>query len=68
MVPEAMIADIAGRLPPQEACDALIEAALAAGGLDNASLGIFSVTADAEPKPAPESATRVIKLPVEERR
>jgi PPM family protein phosphatase len=68
MVPEAMIADIAGRLPPQEACDALIEAALAAGGPDNASLGIFSVTADAEPKSATESTTRVIKLPVEERR
>src|SRR6204780_1146377 len=43
LVPDAKIADIAGRLSPQDACDALIEAALAAGGHDNASLGIFSV-------------------------
>jgi PPM family protein phosphatase len=68
MVPGAMIADIAGRLPPQEACDALIEAALAAGGPDNASLGIFSVRAQAELKAATEPTTRLIKLPVEERR
>jgi PPM family protein phosphatase len=67
MVPEAVIADIAGRLPPQEACDALIEAALAAGGHDNASLGIFSVRAEAEPKTAIEPTTRLIKIPVEER-
>jgi PPM family protein phosphatase len=68
MVPEAMIADIAARLPPQEACNALIEAALAAGGPDNASLGIFSVRTQAEPKTATEPTTRVIKLPVEGRR
>lgn len=68
MVPEPAIADIAGRLPPQEACNALIEAALAAGGHDNASLGVFSVKAQAEPRTAPEPTTRRIKLPIEQRR
>ncbi len=68
MVPEATIADIAGRLPPQEACNALIEAALAAGGHDNASLGVFSVKAQAEQKTALEATTRRIKLPILERR
>jgi PPM family protein phosphatase len=64
-VPSEKIADIAGRLPPQEACDALIEAALAAGGHDNASVGTFSVAREAEPKSHPESTTRRIKIPVE---
>ena len=63
LVPDVKIAEVAGRLPPQEACDALIEAALAAGGHDNASLGVFSVTAGTEPKVAPEPTTRRIKLP-----
>jgi protein phosphatase len=65
LVPDAKIADIAGRLAPQEACDALIEAALAAGGHDNASLGVFNVTAEADPKTAAEPTTRRIKIPVE---
>jgi PPM family protein phosphatase len=43
MVEDAVIADIAGRLPPYDACDALIEAALAAGGHDNVSVGVFRV-------------------------
>jgi len=65
LVPDAKIADIVGRLAPQEACDALIEAALAAGGHDNASLGVFSVTEAAEPKSADEPTTRRIKIPIE---
>ncbi len=65
LVPDSKIADIAGRLPPREACDALIEAALAAGGHDNASLGIFMATAAAEPKSVPEPTTRRIKIPIE---
>jgi protein phosphatase len=65
LVPDAKIADIAGRLSPQDACDALIEAALAAGGHDNASLGIFSVAEAAEPKSAAEPTTRRMKIPVE---
>jgi len=68
MVDEPTIADVAGRLPPQEACDALIEAALAAGGHDNASLGIFAVQADAQAKKPMEPTTRRINLPIEQRR
>jgi PPM family protein phosphatase len=68
MVPDTTIAEIAGRLPPQEACDALIEAALAQGGHDNASLGVFSVGAEAETKNATEPTTRRIKLPIEQNR
>ena len=64
MVPDAQIAEIASRLPPQEACDALIEAALAAGGHDNASLGVFCVTAGATRSRAAEPTTRRIKLPI----
>jgi serine/threonine protein phosphatase PrpC len=64
LVPDAKIAEIAGCLAPQEACDALIEAALAAGGHDNASLGIFRVAEEAEPKSAPEPTTRRIKIPI----
>jgi protein phosphatase len=65
LVPNDKIAEIAARLPPQEACDALIEAALAAGGDDNASLGIFSVTDAVESTRASEPTTRRIKIPIE---
>ncbi len=64
MVPDDKIAEVASRLPPQEACDTLIEAALAAGGHDNASLGVFTVTAGATRKPAAEQTTRRINLPI----
>jgi serine/threonine protein phosphatase PrpC len=63
MVPNEKIAEVASRLPPQEACDALIEAALAAGGDDNASLGVFNVTSGAAPKRV-EPTTRRITLPI----
>ena len=46
MVADAVIADIAARLAPHDACDALIEAALAAGGHDNVSVGVFRVVAN----------------------
>jgi len=65
LVPDAKIAEIAGRLAPQEACDALIEAALAAGGHDNASVGAFTVAQEAEQKSRPEPTTRRIKIPIE---
>jgi serine/threonine protein phosphatase PrpC len=65
LVPDTKIADIAGRLAPREACDALIEAALAAGGHDNASVGIFSVAEQGEAKSAPEPTTRRIKIPIQ---
>jgi protein phosphatase len=63
LVPEAKLAELAARQPPQEACQAIIEAALAAGGHDNASLGVFSVTAQIEQETGPESTTRRIKIP-----
>ena len=65
LVPNEKIAEIAGAQAPQDACNALIEAALAAGGYDNASLGIFSVERQAEAKSAPEPTTRRIKIPIE---
>jgi PPM family protein phosphatase len=65
LVPDAKMAEVLGRLGPQDACDALIEAALAAGGHDNASLGVFSVARAAEQKSAPEPTTRRIKIPIE---
>jgi serine/threonine protein phosphatase PrpC len=63
MVPDEKIAEIAARLPPQEACDALIEAALAAGGHDNAARGGVRVTTGAVPQRV-EPTTRRITLPI----
>ena len=63
MVPTELITDLAGRLPPHEACQALINAALAAGGHDNISLGIFLVVA--KPKQMSngmDNSTRRIKI------
>jgi protein phosphatase len=47
-VHEATIKAIAACQPPYEACKMLVEAALASGGHDNISIGLF-VIADAEP-------------------
>ncbi|MBV9982347.1 protein phosphatase 2C domain-containing protein, partial [Bradyrhizobium sp.] len=47
-VPDAEIGDIAGRLPPGEACEALIAAANAAGGHDNISVGVVRVAVENE--------------------
>jgi protein phosphatase len=62
MVADATIAEIAGRLPPHDACRALIDAALAAGGYDNISLGIFCALSAAEETTAPERTTRRIMI------
>jgi protein phosphatase len=43
VVPDDSIGKITGSLPPFEACQALIDAALAAGGPDNVSVGAFLV-------------------------
>lgn len=43
VVPDATIAQHAGSLPPDEACEALIKAAHAAGAPDNVSVGVFRV-------------------------
>ncbi len=56
-----MIADIAGRLPPTEACEALIEAALAAGGHDNVSVGVLHAAIERE-EPAAGQTTRRLKI------
>jgi PPM family protein phosphatase len=41
VVPDDVIERLVGRLPPIEACEALIEAAVAAGAPDNVSVGVF---------------------------
>src|SRR5262249_5219464 len=43
LVADDKIADLAGRLPPLEACRSLIQSAIAAGGDDNISVGVFRV-------------------------
>jgi protein phosphatase len=43
LVPEAEIYEALMGLAPHQACDALIDAALQAGGLDNVSVGILSL-------------------------
>ena len=57
MVDDAVIADIAARLPPHDACDALIEAALTAGGDDNISVGVFRIVPNTKVA-APGQTTR----------
>ena len=43
LVSDQAIAEIAGRLAPLDACNALIQRALEAGGHDNISVGVFRV-------------------------
>jgi serine/threonine protein phosphatase PrpC len=62
MVDDAAIAEIAGRAPPQEACQNLVGAALEAGGYDNVSVGIFAVRPPAAPRAGPQTATRRIDV------
>jgi serine/threonine protein phosphatase PrpC len=57
------IADAAGRLPPREACEALIGAALAAGGRDNISVGVLRAALDAEQAPGSGQTTRPMRVP-----
>jgi PPM family protein phosphatase len=61
LVEDAVIADIAGRLAPTEACQELVQRALQAGGHDNVSVGVFRVIAPAaEPASAGDRDTRRI--------
>ena len=48
LVDDVVIAEVAGRYPPAEACQELIRQALRAGGHDNVSVGIFRAVAPAE--------------------
>lgn len=43
LVDDRAIGEIAGRLAPAGACAALIEAALAAGGIDNVAVGVLAI-------------------------
>ena len=62
LVDDCMIGDIVGHLAPVGACAALIEAALAAGGIDNVSVGVLAIgtarpqSGDAPAAPAPRDA------------
>jgi PPM family protein phosphatase len=62
LVDDMAIAETVGRLPPFEACQALLDAALAAGGTDNVSVGVFVVGGDRLP-PGGSRATRPVELP-----
>jgi protein phosphatase len=53
VVPDAEIAQRVGTLPPIEACEALIESAIAAGAPDNVSVGVFRMLRTAEEQDRP---------------
>jgi protein phosphatase len=64
LVGDADIAEIVAREPPQEACGALIDHALEAGGHDNISVGVFAVEATAPDRAGDQAATtRIIAIP-----
>lgn len=53
LVDDATIAATVARLSPRDACEALCEAALAAGGTDNISICIFTISAAPPASPDP---------------
>ena len=59
---DADIARIVSRLPPGAACAALIDAALAAGGYDNISVGVFVVERAAPTESNGQAATQRINI------
>ena len=59
---DAEIADVVSRHSPREACAALINVALAAGGYDNISVGVFAVEANAPKRFGGQTATTRIKV------
>jgi PPM family protein phosphatase len=66
LVPGAIISDITSRLPPLEACQALIKLALDAGGQDNISVGVFRVVTNADETIfRSDGTTRRVKPPAE---
>jgi PPM family protein phosphatase len=64
VVDDATIRDVVARLPPDEACGQLIEAAVAAGGPDNISVGIFALGSDPAP-PVEARSTRPLPSAVD---
>jgi len=63
LVSEQAIAGIVARMSPHDACDALIDAALKAGGHDNISVGVFRAQAEADLAAESRSETRQLKIP-----
>lgn len=57
LVESAAIGETIAHLPPAGACEALIAAALAAGGHDNVSVGVFALS-DLPPPASPAGITR----------
>ena len=57
---DAAIAEVVGRLPPPEACQTLIAAALARGASDNISLGVFTVGTAESSVPDTAGVTRIV--------
>jgi protein phosphatase len=62
LVDDTAIATVLADLPPFEACQALIDAALAAGGHDNVSVGVFTVADTMAPPATAQRDTREIQL------
>ncbi len=60
LVPDEVIADVAGRLAPAEACQELVGRALHAGGHDNVSVGVMRALAVAADSGGAERNTRRI--------
>jgi PPM family protein phosphatase len=60
-ISDAAIADMVERLPPGEACEALIAAALAAGGHDNISVGVLRVLVESEQTARSGQTTRPMR-------
>ena len=63
MVPAADIAAIAAAHLPREGCEALIQAAIAAGGHDNVSVGVFRVAEGAAEGIPAGRTTRRLAIP-----
>ncbi|MGA8171359.1 MAG: PP2C family serine/threonine-protein phosphatase [Methylocystis sp.] len=64
LVSHSEIARILQANTPQEACRELVEKALAAGGNDNISVGVFCVVAADPPRDRDQAATKPIKIVV----
>ena len=63
LVADETIADLAGRLPPYDACLALIDTAIAAGGHDNVSVGVLRAVTEGERSEDAGDTTRQMRLP-----
>lgn len=62
LVDDATIAKTVSHLGPPEACQALINAALSAGGYDNVSVGVFGISSELPAQKKTERPTRTIDV------